>query len=164
MWYLTALIFHLGEEGKLAHERDHRAEISAAALAVDHRRTDDGHAEGLVHEALLIFVDLPEAFRRLSESFGGLLLQGNGIDEAQLVRAGIENADLFIAATGDDSRNNLLAQIACRIYEVPTVFARFDDANYEKLVEDLPIRGIFPFTLSLAEFEKDFKFLFGEED
>ena len=58
----------------------------------------------------------------------------------------------------------LLAQIACRIYEVPTVFARFDDANYEKLVEDLPIRGIFPFTLSLAEFEKDFEFLFGEED
>ena len=66
--------------------------------------------------------------------------------------------------TGNDNRNNLLAQIACRIYHVPHVFARFDDANIGKLVEDLPIRAIFPFTLSLSEFEKDYDFLFGEED
>ncbi|MBP5458932.1 MAG: NAD-binding protein, partial [Clostridia bacterium] len=92
------------------------------------------------------------------------LLQGNGMNENQLRRAHIEQADLFIAATGNDSRNNLLAQIACRIYNVPHVFARFDDANIGKLVEDLPIRAIFPFTLSLAEFEKDYDFLFGEED
>ena len=65
---------------------------------------------------------------------------------------------------GNDNRNNLLAQIACHIYHVPHVFARFDDANIGKLVEDLPIRAIFPFTLSLSEFEKDYDFLFGEED
>lgn len=126
-----------------------------------------GHiAEYLAEQGVRVTLmdENPEAFRRLSESFGGQLLQGNGTDTVQLERAGIENADLFIAATGDDSRNNLLAQIACRIYEVPSVFARFDDANFEKLVEDLPIRGIFPFTLSLAEFEKDYEFLFGEED
>lgn len=126
-----------------------------------------GHiAEYLAEQGVRVTLmdENPEAFRRLSESFGGQLLQGNGTDTVQLERAGIGNTDLFIAATGDDSRNNLLAQIACRIYEVPSVFARFDDANFEKLVEDLPIRGIFPFTLSLAEFEKDYEFLFGEED
>ena len=66
--------------------------------------------------------------------------------------------DLFPAASA------ALAQIACHIYHVPHVFARFDDANIGKLVEDLPIRAIFPFTLSLSEFEKDYDFLFGEED
>ncbi|MBR5753725.1 MAG: TrkA family potassium uptake protein [Clostridia bacterium] len=141
-------------------------EKKRSALIIGCGRLGGHVAEYLAEHGLRVTImdEDPEAFRRLSESFGGLLLQGNGIDEAQLVRAGIENADLFIATTGDDSRNNLLAQIACRIYEVPTVFARFDDANYEKLVEDLPIRGIFPFTLSMAEFEKDFEFLFGEED
>ncbi len=106
----------------------------------------------------------PESFRRLSESFGGLLLDGNGMDEAQLERAGIETADIFVAATGNDSRNNLLSQIAYRMYAVPHVFARFDDANLGKLIEDTPIRAIFPFTLSLAEFEKEYELLYGEED
>lgn len=137
-----------------------------SALIVGCGRLGGHVAEYLAEHGVRVTIldENPDSFRRLSESFGGQLLQGNGIDEAQLLRAGIETADLFIAATGNDSRNNLLAQIACRIYEVPQVFARFDDANFEKLVEDLPIRGIFPFTLSLAEFEKDYEFLFGEED
>ena len=141
-------------------------EKKKSALIVGCGRLGGHIAEYLAEQGVRVTImdENPEAFRRLSESFGGLLLQGNGMNEDQLVRADIEHADLFIAATGNDSRNNLLAQIACRIYHVPHVFARFDDANIEKLVEDLPIRAIIPFTLSLSEFEKDYDFLFGEED
>ncbi|MBO7690903.1 MAG: TrkA family potassium uptake protein [Clostridia bacterium] len=141
-------------------------EPKRSALIVGCGRLGGHIAEYLAEQGVRVTIldENPEAFRRLSESFGGQLLQGNGMSENQLRRAHIEQADLFIAATGNDSRNNLLAQIACRIYNVPHVFARFDDANIGKLVEDLPIRAIFPFTLSLAEFEKDYDFLFGEED
>ena len=141
-------------------------EKKKSALIVGCGRLGGHIAEYLAEQGVRVTImdENPESFRRLSESFGGLLLQGNGMNEDQLIRADIEHADLCIAATGNDNRNNLLAQIACRIYHVPHVFARFDDANIGKLVEDLPIRAIFPFTLSLSEFEKDYDFLFGEED
>ncbi len=124
-------------------------EKKKSALIVGCGRLGGHIAEYLAEQGVRVTImdENPESFRRLSESFGGLLLQGNGMNEDQLIRADIDRA-----------------QIACRIYHVPHVFARFDDANIGKLVEDLPIRAIFPFTLSLSEFEKDYDFLFGEED
>lgn len=137
-----------------------------SALIVGCGRLGGHIAEYLAGRGLHVTIldENPDSFRRLSESFGGLLLEGNGMDEDQLLRAGIDTADIFIAATGNDSRNNLLAQIANAVYSVPYIFARFDDANIGKLVESTPIMAIFPFTLSLAEFEKTYEFMFGEED
>lgn len=68
-----------------------------------------------------------EAFRRLGTKFPGNRIVGNGLDEDVLRRAGLENADLFMAATQGDNRNIMAAQIARHIFNVPKVVARIYD-------------------------------------
>ncbi len=68
-----------------------------------------------------------EAFRRLDTKFRGNRIVGNGIDEDVLKRAGIETADVFIAATQGDNRNIMAAQIAQRVFKVEKVLARIFD-------------------------------------
>ncbi|KKK74248.1 hypothetical protein LCGC14_2885680, partial [marine sediment metagenome] len=45
------------------------------------------------------------SFRRLPPTFSGTALLGNGIDEEALKKAGIEEADAFVAVTQGDNRN-----------------------------------------------------------
>jgi trk system potassium uptake protein TrkA len=52
---------------------------------------------------------------------------GAGLETDALVAAGIEEADAFIASTDGDNTNIVIAQIAQRRYEVPTVIARILD-------------------------------------
>jgi trk system potassium uptake protein TrkA len=68
-----------------------------------------------------------EAFRRLGVKFKGNRIIGNGIDEDVMKRAGIEQADAFIAVTQGDNRNIMAAQIAQHVYGVKKVIARIYD-------------------------------------
>lgn len=68
-----------------------------------------------------------EAFRRLGTRFKGNRIVGNGIDEDVLKRAGIENAQIFIAVSQGDNRNIMAAQIAQHVFKVPKVIARIYD-------------------------------------
>ena len=52
---------------------------------------------------------------------------GTAIEMDALVEAGIERADAFIASTDGDNTNIIIAQIAQKRYEVPTVIARILD-------------------------------------
>jgi trk system potassium uptake protein len=76
----------------------------------------------------------PESHARLEvgldkgwEDFGGRFTVGTGLETDALLAAGIEKADAFIAATNGDNTNIVIAQIAQRRYEVPTVIARVLD-------------------------------------
>ena len=80
----------------------------------------DGHTVTVIDEQ-------SEAFRRLGTRFKGTRIVGNGIDEDVLRRAGIENADVFVAATQGDNRNIMAAQIAQHTFGVPRVIARIYD-------------------------------------
>ncbi len=68
-----------------------------------------------------------ESFARLGADFGGLMVLGTGIDEDILRRAGIENADAFIAVTNGDNTNAMAAEIAKLVFKVPRVVARMYD-------------------------------------
>jgi len=82
------------------------------------------HRDG--HQVTII--DLQgEAFRRLGTKYKGGRIVGNGIDEDVLRRAGIENAQVFIAVTQGDNRNIMAAQIARHVFNVPRVIARIYD-------------------------------------
>src|ERR1044072_8800683 len=61
------------------------------------------------------------------EHLGGPFTVGAGLETDALVAAGIEKADAFIASTDGDNTNIVIAQIAQRRYEVPTVIARILD-------------------------------------
>lgn len=109
---------------------------------------------------VVIIDNRPDAFRKLPESFGGFPIQADGIDLDTLRYAEIEDAALFIAATGNDNINSLLAQIASRIFSVPYVYVRFDDTDKGKLIKGFNIECIYPFNLSMKAFEQS---MFGVE-
>jgi len=68
-----------------------------------------------------------EALTRLGESWPGRFLVGHGMDTDALEEAGIADADTVIVATDGDNTNIVVAQIATRQYEIPSVAARILD-------------------------------------
>ena len=89
----------------------------------------------------IVVIDLNEdAFRKLPDDFGGYQIVGDGTDVDLLKQAGIESAEVFIAATDDDNINILASQIACR--------------NKEKLLSGFNVKPICPFVLSVNEFDR----------
>ncbi|MFQ5996063.1 MAG: potassium channel family protein [Dehalococcoidales bacterium] len=98
------------------------------------------------HDITVLDVDA-YSFRRLSSTFGGTALLGNGIDEAALKRAGIEEADVFVALTQGDNRNVMAAQIAKHIFNVPRVICRIYDPLRQELYDTLGIEAFSPTTI-----------------
>ena len=105
------------------------------------------------HEVSCLDED-PEAHARLEvnlerswEDVGGQFTVGTGLEIDALLAAGIEQADAFIASTDGDNTNIIIAQIAKRRFNVPTVIARILDPLraewYEKQgrEHDLPDPG-----------------------
>lgn len=84
------------------------------------------------------------SFRRLPASFGGTALFGNGIDEEALKKAGIEEADVFVALTQGDNRNVMSCQIAKHIFNVPRVMCRIYDPLREEMYGALGLETISP--------------------
>lgn len=84
------------------------------------------------------------SFRRLPHTFGGTALFGQGLDQETLKRAGIEDADVFVALTQGDNRNIMAAQIAKYIFNVPRVVCRIYDPLREELYNTLGIEALSP--------------------
>jgi len=87
------------------------------------------------------------SFRRLPPDFNGTALVGNGLDEEVLKRAGIEEADAFVAVTQGDNRNVMAAQIAKHIFNVPRVICRIYDPLRRELYDTLGLEAISPTTI-----------------
>jgi len=87
------------------------------------------------------------SFRRLPPDFNGTALLGNGIDEEALKRAGIEEADIFVALTQGDNRNVMAAQIAKHIFNVPRVVCRIYDPLRQELYSTLGLEAFSPTTI-----------------
>jgi len=98
------------------------------------------------HEVTILDTDA-YSFRRLAPTFGGTALIGNGIDQDSLKRAGIEEADVFIALTQGDNRNVMAAQIAKHIYNVPRVLSRIYDPLRRDLYDTMGIEAFSPTTI-----------------
>ncbi|WP_238727251.1 potassium channel family protein [Diplocloster modestus] len=102
-----------------------------------------------------IVIDKDEtAFGQLPDNFSGYQITGDGTDKNLLEKAGIGNADMVIAAAERDNINSLVCQMAGRIYQVPNVYMRLNDPNMEDIIEGYGIRVIYPFRLSVNEFER----------
>ena len=89
-----------------------------------------------------------DSFRRLPPNFQGRALVGDGTDEDYLRRAGIEEADAFVAVTQGDNRNVMAAQIAKHIFNVPKVVCRIYDPLREELYHTLGLETISPTTVA----------------
>ena len=94
------------------------------------------------------------SFRRLPSSFKGTALVGSGTNEETLKRAGIQEADVFVALTQGDNRNVLAAQIAKHIFNVPRAICRIYDPLRAEMYSTLGLEIISPtvvFTQLLKE-------------
>jgi len=98
------------------------------------------------HSVTVLDIDA-DSFRRLPPEFNGTALLGNGIDEEILKRAGIEEADIFVALTQGDNRNVMAAQIAKHIFNVPRVVCRIYDPLRQELYNTLGLEAFSPTTI-----------------
>lgn len=76
-----------------------------------------------------------QAFNRLHADFRGRTLEGEGLAESVLERAGIREADGLAAVTNSDTLNAVAAHIARAFYDVPNVVARNYDPNLRSIIE-----------------------------
>ena len=69
---------------------------------------------------------------------------GSGTDEDILVKANIEEADIFVSATQGDNRNLMAAQIAKHIFNVPRVVCRIYDPIRQEMYQELGLESVSP--------------------
>lgn len=95
------------------------------------------------HSVTILDVDA-FSFRRLSLNYKGKALVGNGVDVESLKRAGIQEADIFIALTQGDNRNIMAAQIAKHLFNVPRVICRIYDPLRQEFFQTLGLETVSP--------------------
>ncbi len=85
------------------------------------------------HEVSVLDID-PLSHERLDkdqstswEDAGGRFTVGTALEIDALLEAGVEDADVFLAATRGDNTNLVIAQIAQRRFRVPRVVVRVAD-------------------------------------
>ena len=76
--------------------------------------------------------------------FRGNVVLGDGTDAEVLRRAGIEEADAFVAVTEGDNRNIMAAQIAQLVFQVPRVVCRIYDPVREEAYRKLGLNTYCP--------------------
>ena len=86
------------------------------------------------HQVVVVDSDR-QAFNRLHADFRGRTLEGEGLAESVLERAGIREADGLAAVTNSDTLNAVAAHIARVFYSVPNVVARNYDPNLRSIIE-----------------------------
>jgi len=101
-------------------------------------------AEG--HQITILDIN-SESFGRLPASFRGIALIGDGTDTDTLRKAGIEEADAFVAVTQGDNRNIMAAQMARHLFNVRKVICRIYDPLRKELYETLNLEAISPTTV-----------------
>ena len=84
----------------------------------------------------------PRAFDRLNPDFRGRTVQGEGIDQEVLKRAGIETAHGLAAVTTSDSVNFVTARVARDIYKIEHVVARTYNPRRASFYERLGLQTI----------------------
>ena len=83
-----------------------------------------------------------QAFNRLHSDFRGRTLEGEGLAESVLERAGIREADGLAAVTNSDTLNAVAAHIARAFYDVPNVVARNYDPNLRSIIEAFGLQTV----------------------
>jgi trk/ktr system potassium uptake protein len=68
-----------------------------------------------------------DALGRLGDNWRGGFVVGHGMDMQLLKEAGIEDADAVVVTTDGDNTNIVIAQVAQKQFEVPTVIVRVLD-------------------------------------
>ena len=85
----------------------------------------------------------------VASELDALVIHGNGTSSKLLEEANIEDADYFIATTGNDEAN-LLSCILVRKYDVDTIIARVSNPDHEEAFKEVGIDRVISPEISAA--------------
>jgi trk system potassium uptake protein TrkA len=105
------------------------------------------------HQVVVIDCDAT-ALASLGPNFKGELITGIGFDRDVLLKAGIEQADAFAAASSSDNANIVAARIAHNIFHVPRVVARLFDPQRAEIYRRLGMLTISSTTWGAERFRE----------
>jgi len=94
--------------------------VGRVGSAVAGRLRDEGWEVVVIDES-------EEALGRLGPNWPGEFHLGHGMDTSVLERAGIADADAFVASTDGDNTNIVIAQVAQKRFHCPCVVTRILD-------------------------------------
>lgn len=77
--------------------------------------------------------------KRLKQKYGVKIFCGDGTNENLLEEAGINEAEVVLAVTGDDQDNLVICQMAERKFDVPRTFTRVNTPGNERLFDWLGV-------------------------
>ncbi len=103
------------------------------------------------HEVTILDLNAHQFQRFLPDSFGGRKITGNAVDQDVLRRAGIEEADAFVALTQGDNRNAMASQVAKHIFNVSRVVCRIKDPIREEMYNELGLRTVSPTRIGMKQ-------------
>ncbi len=101
--------------------------IGRVGSAVARKALESGHSVSILDRDALSHERLDQGMETSWEDEGGLFTIGEALESSALIAAGIEQADVFIAATNGDNTNLVVAQIAKKRFGVEKVVARVLD-------------------------------------
>lgn len=96
----------------------------------------------------------PDAFRKLSPSYGGIVIPGDATEMSLLVKADIAKAAAVVSVTNRDNTNIMVAQLAKEMFGIERVIARLYDPDCECVYREFNIDTICPAVLSTIEIDK----------
>ena len=102
------------------------------------------------HDVTLIENDNTLCTNAASE-LDALVICGNGTDTKTLEEANLKDADVFVAATGNDE-TNLLACVMVREFKVPKIIARVSDPNHEPAFKKIGVDSVISPELTAASY------------
>jgi len=115
----------------------------------------DGHEVSCLDEDRESHARLEVGMDESWEDAGGHFTVGTGLETEALQAAGIERADAFVAATDGDNTNIIIAQIAQRRFNVPTVIARVLDPLRAEWYEHQGLHTICPTRVAIEMLEAE---------
>lgn len=110
------------------------------------------HSDG--GASVLVIDSDPKSFGKLSATYGGITLVGDGTEMQLLADADIKLASAVVAVTNNDNINILIAQIAKEHFRVPHVIARLYDPERKCVYQEFGIETICPAVLSANEIDR----------
>ncbi len=93
------------------------------------------------HQVVVVDSDR-NAFNRLRPDFRGRTLEGEGLAENVLERAGIKDADGLAAVTNSDTLNAAVAHTARAVFNVPIVVVRNYDPALRPVIEAFGLQTV----------------------
>lgn len=122
--------------------------------AVAQRALASGHEVSVLDRDPLSHERLDKDQATTWEDAGGRFTVGTALEVDALLEAGIEDADVFLAATSGDNTNLVIAQIAQRRYNVPRVVVRVADPGRAAWYAEQGLLTISPTQQAIDEAER----------